>query len=137
MTAEPYYDPEIKAVIEAGPRLGTVNERTLPKVRADRSMLNEQVPLSDEVERTDHVVPGPEGAPDIRLRVHRPRRADGPLPCLYWIHGGGYVLGVARAGRPAVRPLVPAVRPRRRGGAVPPGARAPVPGPRGGLLRRR
>lgn len=93
MNTEPFYDPEIRAILEAGPRLGTVNARTLDSVRANRLLLNEQVELSDEVERTDHTVPGPDGAPDIRLRVHRPRAADGDLPCLYWIHGGGYVLG--------------------------------------------
>jgi acetyl esterase/lipase len=93
MSAEPYYDPMIRAAIEAGPRLGTVDARTLPKVRADRMLLNEQVPLSDEVTRTNITVSGPAGASDIRLRVHRPRSAEGELPCLYWIHGGGYVLG--------------------------------------------
>jgi acetyl esterase/lipase len=93
MSAEPYYDPMIRAAIEAGPRLGTVDARTLPKVRADRMLLNEQVPLSDEVTRTNITVPGPDGGSDIRLRVHRPRSAEGELPCLYWIHGGGYVLG--------------------------------------------
>jgi acetyl esterase/lipase len=93
VNAAPYYDPEVRAALEAGPRLGTVDARTLPKVRADRLLLNEQVPLSDAVERTDHVVPGPAGAPDIRLRVHRPKGAVGALPALYWVHGGGYVLG--------------------------------------------
>jgi acetyl esterase/lipase len=93
MSAEPYYDPMIRAAIEAGPRLGTVDARTLPKVRADRMLLTEQVPLSDEVTRTNITVPGPPGGSDIRLRVHRPRSAEGELPCLYWIHGGGYVLG--------------------------------------------
>ncbi len=47
-------------------------------------------PLSDAVERTDHVVPGD---PDVVIRVHRPRGIEGPLPCLYSIHGGGYVIG--------------------------------------------
>ena len=29
------------------------------------------------------------------VRVHRPRGADGTLPCVYSIHGGGYVMGSA------------------------------------------
>ncbi|MCP5028634.1 MAG: alpha/beta hydrolase [Actinomycetia bacterium] len=89
----PFFDPEVRAILEAGPSLGTVNAATLDTVRANRLLLNEQVALSDEVTRTDHVIPGPDGAPDTRLRVHRPRDAEGDLPCLYWIHGGGYVLG--------------------------------------------
>jgi acetyl esterase/lipase len=39
-------------------------------------------------------VPGPVGAPPVRVRTYRPRRtAQGPTPALLWIHGGGYVLG--------------------------------------------
>ncbi|MFT7597870.1 MAG: acetyl esterase/lipase [Acidimicrobiales bacterium] len=93
MTSDLYYDPEVKAALEAGPTLGTVNSKTLPKIRANRLLMNEQVPLSDAVTRTDTVVPGPEGGPDVRLRVHRPVGADDNLPCLFWMHGGGYVLG--------------------------------------------
>lgn len=92
-TPTPYFDPEVRAALEAGAVIGTVNARTLAAVRADRLLRNDEVPLSEEVTRTDHLVPGPEGAPDIRLRVHRPVGAEGNLPCLYWIHGGGYVLG--------------------------------------------
>jgi len=93
MSTEPYYDPEVRAAIEAAPTLGTVTGGNLSKIRANRMLLNEQVPLSDEVERTDVVVPGPDGDPEIRLRVHRRKGLEGPRPCLFWIHGGGYVLG--------------------------------------------
>ena len=93
MSAAPYYDPEVRAAIEAGPKMGVVDARTLPKIRADRLLGNAQLPLSDNVTRTDVTVPGPDGAPDIRLRVHRRKGLDGDLPCMYWIHGGGYVLG--------------------------------------------
>ena len=51
---------------------------------------NFELPLSDAVERTDHVVPG---EPDVAVRVHRPTGLDGALPCLYSMHGGGYVIG--------------------------------------------
>ncbi len=93
MSVEPFYDPDVQAALEAGPRFGVVNAATLEKMRADRTLSNEQVPLSDAVSRTDITVPGPSDAPDIRLRVHRPRDAEGTLPCLYWMHGGGYVMG--------------------------------------------
>jgi acetyl esterase/lipase len=39
---------------------------------------------------TDHLVPGD---PPVPVRVHRPQGLDGPLPCLYSMHGGGYVIG--------------------------------------------
>jgi acetyl esterase/lipase len=39
---------------------------------------------------SDHVVPG---APWVVVRLQRPRAASARLPCLYFIHGGGYVVG--------------------------------------------
>ena len=41
------------------------------------------------------VIPGPDGAPDIGLHILRPAQAKGPLPLIYHMHGGGYVLGTA------------------------------------------
>ena len=32
------------------------------------------------------------GGDDLQLYVHRPAHADGPLPCLYQVHGGGMVM---------------------------------------------
>jgi acetyl esterase/lipase len=82
-------EPDIRAALaELGDR--SVSAGNLAEARA-RPVL--AVELSDAVERTDHVVPGPPGAPDIRLRVHRPRGAAGILPGVYSIHGGGYVMG--------------------------------------------
>ncbi len=89
----PFYDPELRAAIEAGPQLGTVNAGTLEQVRTDRMEANGLLQLSDEVDRTDVMVPGPDGAGEIRLRVHRPAGPERPRPCIYWMHGGGYVLG--------------------------------------------
>jgi acetyl esterase/lipase len=44
---------------------------------------------------TEHHVPGPPGAPDVRVLVYIPRHGVRPLPALLWIHGGGYVIGSA------------------------------------------
>ncbi|MEV7579631.1 alpha/beta hydrolase [Streptomyces erythrochromogenes] len=40
-------------------------------------------------------VPGPPGGPDVTLVSARPAGLDGPLPLLYYMHGGGMVLGNA------------------------------------------
>ena len=46
-------------------------------------------PPGEGIERTDHVVDsGP-----VVLTMHRPLGAEGPLPCVYWIHGGGLMIG--------------------------------------------
>eukprot|EP01035_Chromulina_nebulosa_P026510 gene26510-34714_t len=54
-------------------------------------------------------VPGPAGAPDIGLHIYLPDGAARPLPCIYHIHGGGYVAGKAATGEPRHRPLVKAL----------------------------
>ncbi|MYL08779.1 MAG: alpha/beta hydrolase, partial [Acidimicrobiia bacterium] len=46
--------------------------------------------LSDAVERTDYVVDEANG---VVVRVHRPVGVEGALPCVYSIHGGGYIGG--------------------------------------------
>lgn len=91
--SQPYYDPEIREILDAAPRFGTVNGDTLGKIRSNRLIETGKVQLSDNVTRTDKMVPGPEGSPEVRLRVHRRVGSDESLPCLFWIHGGGYVLG--------------------------------------------
>lgn len=50
-------------------------------------------PDSPHVAKEDRSVPGPAGAPQVPVRVYRPRASTGTLPALFWIHGGGYVLG--------------------------------------------
>ena len=52
-----------------------------------------EVPPNPNVNSEDRTVPGPEGAPDVRVRVYRPVTGSGPLPGIYFIHGGGMILG--------------------------------------------
>jgi triacylglycerol lipase len=48
---------------------------------------------NDGVSVEKRTVPGPAGDPDIDLYVMRPPSAAGPLPLIYHIHGGGYIVG--------------------------------------------
>ena len=52
-----------------------------------------EVPPNPNVTHEDRAVPGPEGAPDITVRIYRPVNASGTLPGIYFIHGGGMILG--------------------------------------------
>jgi acetyl esterase/lipase len=52
-----------------------------------------EVPPDPRVTSEDRTVPGPEGEPDIGVRIYRPVDATGTLPAIYYIHGGGMVLG--------------------------------------------
>ncbi|MEW1773476.1 alpha/beta hydrolase [Streptomyces sp. NPDC086777] len=42
----------------------------------------------------DVSVPGPDGAPDVRVRVFTPAGHEGKLPGLLFLHGGGFILGL-------------------------------------------
>ena len=83
-------DDEIAPALAAAPVGFTLSTEVLPAMRAARGEMFAAIELSDAVERTDHVV---SDDPRVVVRVHRPKGIDGPLPCVYSIHGGGYVLG--------------------------------------------
>ena len=51
------------------------------------------MPLPDGVSLQDHMAPGPDGAPDVMVRLYRPASLPANAPALYWIHGGGMVVG--------------------------------------------
>lgn len=81
-------DPELLPLLDAAPAF-SFSPELLPSIREAR--LGMEVELSDDVERTDHVV-GTD--PYVVVRVHRPKgTTSGPLPSVYSIHGGGYILG--------------------------------------------
>jgi acetyl esterase/lipase len=52
-----------------------------------------EVPDNPNVTKEDRTVAGPEGAPDISVRIYRPLNAQPGLPGIFYIHGGGMVLG--------------------------------------------
>ncbi|WP_308437072.1 alpha/beta hydrolase [Streptomyces olivaceoviridis] len=46
-----------------------------------------------QVEACDITVPGPEGAPEVGVRVYTPESQGRKLPGLLYVHGGGFALG--------------------------------------------
>ena len=79
-------DPELRPVLDAF-ELPAVDAAG---VAAMRSASFASPDLSDAVERTEHEVPGD---PPVPVRVHRAKDAQGLLPAIVTIHGGGYVIG--------------------------------------------
>jgi len=80
-------DPQIARAIASEPS-GQVVAETLSMMRAASN--KPSAPPSPGIERQDYTV---EGDPTVVIRVHRPTDAEGPLPVVYSMHGGGYVLG--------------------------------------------
>jgi acetyl esterase/lipase len=64
-----------------------------------------EVPDNPNVVKEDRTVPGPQGDPDISVRIYRPRDAGPGLPGVYFIHGGGMILGTV-AGEDPVATLI-------------------------------
>ena len=83
-------DPEIAAILAQFPiDLSILSAETLPIVREMMGAMPAP-PLSDQVELADYEIPGRPGA---SLRVYRPKGHSQPLPCVYWMHGGGLIMG--------------------------------------------
>lgn len=50
---------------------------------------------NEKAETIEKYIPGKKGDPDVRVLIHRPKNQTDVLPGLYYIHGGGFVLGNA------------------------------------------
>ena len=82
--------PELEEMLQTFSLPDLTGQDVLDQVRAGMRETITPLGSTEAVERTDAEVPGD---PPVPVRVHRPRGAEGPLPCVYAIHGGGMVLG--------------------------------------------
>jgi acetyl esterase/lipase len=65
--------------------LGDLTPERLAELRIEFS-----IPVPEPTEWRDVQVPGD---PDVTVRIYRSKETTGPAPCVYSMHGGGYVLG--------------------------------------------
>jgi acetyl esterase/lipase len=95
-------DPAILPVLDLIPAL----DLTPDGLAAARAGLSLMPPLPDNGVSVETVsIPGLDGAPELDLIVYRPTATTGVLPCIYHIHGGGFVLGSAANFESLCRPL--------------------------------
>ena len=106
----PNLDPE---VADAAPvmqaLLGTSTPLSVDGIPAFRAEIAERIAgTQPEVEpnpnviNEDRMVPGLNGDPDVRVRIHRPAHQSTTLPCFYHIHGGGMIFGTIDGEDPAM-----------------------------------
>lgn len=95
----PIRDPQLAAGL-AGFEQAVPGGITLDDIPATRRFMDgmsaamaAQAPTIAGVVTSDHYAPGPDGAPDVLVRIYQPENRPATLPALLWIHGGGYVLG--------------------------------------------
>lgn len=89
-----YVDPELRPMFDLFPTVA-ISAELLPAMRNRPPWA--PVDPGDR-ERTDcdvREIPGPAGAPNVGVRIYRPRGSASVLPCIFHIHGGGYVAGDA------------------------------------------
>jgi acetyl esterase/lipase len=94
MPSKHLVDPQLAEFIEQLPAF-KFDPATLPATRTmmmEMGRANRPEP-PDSVEIFEQFVPGPKGAPDVRVLVARPKARPAAGPGVLHVHGGGYVMG--------------------------------------------
>ena len=89
------YDREFEAIL---PLLPTVMDLSsaekVQAARVGRFDMFAPPPDRDDVTKEDRRVPGPAGAPEVPVRIYRPKAGANALRgCVFEIHGGGFMMG--------------------------------------------
>ena len=61
--------------------------------RANRVTITFTLDPASPIRIRDESVPGPPGDPAVIVRIYSPPATAEAKPCIYWIHGGGYIFG--------------------------------------------
>ena len=98
MSRRDLIDPELRGPLDALVAMMPGGFNTIGDIVERRAVVARllgavEIPANPNVAAEDRVVPGPEGEPDITVRIYRPAASAGPLPGIYFIHGGGMILG--------------------------------------------
>jgi acetyl esterase/lipase len=95
MTSRHLVDPELLAALDSFPFSG-VSAESVQLMRAGLTQFLAMAPTPDitDVTRVERYIPGPPGAPEVRVLLYRSNRAEGRAPVYLHMHGGGYVFGV-------------------------------------------
>ena len=100
MSLEKRIDPESNRPLKALKKTLPKGLNGIPNILERRQVLLENVekmkainPASSNVLRENHFVSRKGGNPELKLRTYRPKGKEGTLPCLYYIHGGGMIMG--------------------------------------------
>jgi len=90
-------DPELRVVVEKLPTDRPLDlndiQAARPKMKKMVTALLANLPAVEGVTSQDQIAPGAQGDHAVRVRIYRPDNHPSKLPALYWIHGGGYVMG--------------------------------------------
>jgi acetyl esterase/lipase len=88
-------NPELRELLPTLPQEKFSREE-LPQIRAEsEKAFGRMRPDGGEAKCSvyNKMVPGPEGEPDVRVRIYEPFKKSPSLPGILYIHGGGYIIG--------------------------------------------
>ncbi len=87
-------DPELRAGLAAMPAMDGLVE-DVPSRRKMMLEMMTALPRTrlESVTIEDRYIPGPEGAPEVLVRIYSPKARAEVLPGVLWIHGGGFIMG--------------------------------------------
>jgi acetyl esterase/lipase len=87
------FDPELAPWAAMLPEVPLAD---VMRFRAQEAALMAQLPVYEPpvpLDIRDTAVPGPEGAPEVPVRIYTPKNGEGDLPGLIYLHPGGFVSG--------------------------------------------
>jgi len=94
-SARPALDPELQGLLSSIPETPPLNEETLEMIRPYATLPVETALAGRTVGRQEISIASFDGT-QIALTILSPAGADlspGDAPCVYWVHGGGTVMG--------------------------------------------
>ncbi|SFT55053.1 alpha/beta hydrolase [Mesorhizobium sp. YR577] len=92
-------DPEIQSMLDAltAARTDPPARVTLEESRGIYRQQYVEMSRGPDGQVAEEILPLPGAATDVTLTLYRPASASGPLPLILYLHGGGFVLGDAKA----------------------------------------
>ncbi|TXS49865.1 alpha/beta hydrolase [Streptomyces sp. t39] len=93
MDAHHPFDPELAAALTMMPEVDITDVHAARAAQAGQLAAAVAGADTTGVDIEETVAPVRPGAPAVPLRLYRPQGVRGPLPAVYGLHGGGFVLG--------------------------------------------
>lgn len=103
-----FVNPELRPMFNALQKIPGMAELTSETLADRRKMKMARPPLAAPA-WVERMIPGPAGAPDVRVYVVNAADHSAPRPAILHIHGGGFVLGDAKSSLHTVQELAQAL----------------------------
>ena len=99
------YNPTIEAQAKLFPHLdfsdASGSRATMNAINEAAAAGGAERLTDDRVEEIDRNIPGPDGAPEVPIRIYTPKDRKKAGPGFVYFHGGGFIFGDLESDRPA------------------------------------